>query len=388
MTPSATNLTNRSAFSVTLLMAVTLFTFVMQKPVLLISGTFACAAYALVCFRKSRFCRDQLVLFLVACMLFTPGLINGSHGFSPFFYFFSTLMTFFAAEAVCRNSPDVLLISLRLIYAASVTAIACALYLYWSTPDPLGEVIPGSSANGIPSYLIVIQVALSLCNYVVSRRLPILSPVITCAVAFFGYGRGSLIVSGLIAVLSLILNIRLTGSTNRLYKLLSIFLLLVVGTGIAWQFEQITDLLTLYTKFGLGFVDYNRIEIWQQYLEKIDPWSLLVGADYAGTVIDMQYDGNPHISFIRTHAYFGLPITLLALASPLFILSSRKIVFAKIVFFSFIVVSLIRASSEPIFFPTLLDFYYFLYFFLYFRYAPTRESRHAVLPKRRMEASL
>jgi hypothetical protein len=297
-------------------------------------------------------------------------------------------MTFFAAEAVCRNSPDVLLISLRLIYAASVTAIACALYLYWSTPDPLGEVIPGSSANGIPSYLIVIQVALSLCNYVVSRRLPILSPVITCAVAFFGYGRGSLIVSGLIAVLSLILNIRLTGSTNRLYKLLSIFLLLVVGTGIAWQFEQITDLLTLYTKFGLGFVDYNRIEIWQQYLEKIDPWSLLVGADYAGTVIDMQYDGNPHISFIRTHAYFGLPITLLALASPLFILSSRKIVFAKIVFFSFIVVSLIRASSEPIFFPTLLDFYYFLYFFLYFRYAPTRESRHAVLPKRRMEASL
>lgn len=377
MKPINVTLDKRSVFSITLLMAVTLMAFVLQKPVFLVSGTVVCAVYAFTCYRFSTFRNEHLLLFLAVCILFLPGLAKFTHGLSPYFYFFSTLATFFAAKAVSRHTPEVLLIAFRLVYAAAVTGIAYALYVYWGMPEPLGEVIDGSSANGIPAYLIVIQIGLSLCNYVVLRRLPMLSPMLTFAVAFFGYGRGSLVVAGLIIVVSLLFNLLLIGSSSRLHKFFYITLLLGLVGGLAWEYEQLVDLATMYTKFGVGMVDSNRLEIWDQYLSKINPWTLVAGADYAGTVIESEYSGNPHISFIRTHAFFGLPVTLLALVSPLFVFFGRKAWFSTLVFGSFIGLAVMRAASEPIFFPTLLDFFYFLYFFLFVRYAPERRAIRA-----------
>jgi hypothetical protein len=37
-----------------------------------------------------------------------------------------------------------------------------------------------------------------------------------------------------------------------------------------------------------------------------------------------------------------------------------------------------RAASEPILFPTLLDFFYFAYIFAFFRHAPARAERPAI----------
>lgn len=364
----------RTIAGVSLLMTMILMAFVAQWPVVLIAGSVLCAFYALINYSSARIPNDSFLVFLCVFVLFLPALINTHHGLSPAFYFFSTISTFFAARAVTRHPPEVCLAAFRLVYSGAVVGIAVILYTYWGYPEPFGMFIEGSSTNGIPAYLIVIQIGLSLCNYLVRQQLPLLSPVLTGTVAFFGNGRGSLVIAGLIIVVSLCFNLTLVRSTSRRGWLFFIFAFIVIAITLSWYAVELIDLLMSYTKLSVGLEDSNRAEILDQYLGKLDPWTLLVGADYAGTVIEYQYGGNPHIAYIRTHSFFGLPLTVLAMLSPAFVFISKKSLTAKVVFACFIALAAMRAVSEPIFFPTLLDFFCFSYFFLFFRYAPSNRS--------------
>ena len=70
-----------------------------------------------------------------------------------------------------------------------VVAISVGLVLNWGDQKPLGQIIPGSSTDNLPSYLVVLQVALSIAA--------------TFVVAMFGVGRGSTIVFLIILMASL-----------------------------------------------------------------------------------------------------------------------------------------------------------------------------------------
>jgi hypothetical protein len=380
------NVERRAVAVTTLLLSLTLIAFVLQQPAMLICGTLLCAAYALLKNIHSNIHLRQLIVFVTISALFLPAFMKSYFGLTPEFYFLSMIATFFAASAITKYHPKVLLTAFKIIYTASIALIALALYVYWDLPEPLGEVIEGSSTNGIPAYLIIIQVGLSLCTYLVVGRLPLISALLTVAVAFFGYGRGSLVVAGIILALSIGFNIFQVHTANHAKLSLILLIISFIVIALVGSVEELIDFLFDYTKLGAGLVDVNRLEIWEQYLEKIDAWTLLVGADYSGTVIETLRAGNPHISYIRTHAFFGLPATIAALLSPLVVFISNKSFRSKLIFSSFIGMAALRAASEPILFPTLLDLFYFSYFFLFFRYAPAVRSSEfklnhsAVLP--------
>lgn len=361
----------KAVASTSVLLAMILLAFAIQLPIMLAAGASICASYALVHYRSACISNTQLLFFVLISALFIPGIINFYHGLSPAFYYFSTVASFFAAGAVTRHKPEVLIAAFRLVYWGSVVLILIILYKYWGYVEPLGMVITGSSTNAIPAYLLVIQIGLSLCNFLVHGRLPMFSPIATGAVAFFGNGRSSLVIAGTIIVVSLFFNLRLIGSMSRKHQIIFILILTSVALPLILNAQELSDLLFIYTKLSVGLVDENRLEILNEYWGKIEPWTFIFGADYAGTVIESVYLGNPHIAYIRTHSFFGLPLTILAMISPIFVFLSRKVLLAKLVFACFIGLAAIRASSEPLFFPTLLDFFYFTYFFLFFRYAPS-----------------
>lgn len=361
----------KAVASTSVLLAMILVAFALQRPIMLAAGVIICASYALVHYRSAFISNNQLVYFLLITALFFPGIINFHHGLSPAFYYFSTVASFFAAGAVTKHKPEVIIAAFRLVYWGSVVLILIILYKYWDYVEPLGMVITGSSTNAIPSYLLVIQIGLSLCNFLVHGRLPMFSPIATGAVAFFGHGRSSLVIAGLIIVVSLFFNLRLTGSMSRKQQIIFLLILTSVAIPLVWNAQELIDLLFRHTKLSVGLVDENRLEILNEYWGKIQPWTFIFGADYAGTVIESVYLGNPHIAYIRTHSLFGLPLTIMAMVSPIFVFLSRKVLIVKLIFACFIGLAAIRASSEPLFFPTLLDFFYFTYFFLFFRYAPT-----------------
>ena len=355
-----------------LFLATVLLAFVSQIPAVIVAGSALCGLYAWVGRSPSPPHWGAAALFALACLLFFPAFVNLHHGLSPIFYFFATVAAFFAAQAVSRKPLRVVLRAYRWIYWASVVAIAAILYTYWGFPEPFGMVIEGSSTNGIPAYLIVLQIGLSLCTYAATARLPVLTPFITGAVAFYGNGRGSLVVAGLIIAVTFVLNLMPSGGRpSRLsWRLFFVLAAAAAGVALALYGDEFLELVTRYTKLSVGLVDTNRLEIWDHYAARINPYTFFMGADYAGTVIDYQYRGNPHIAYIRTHSFFGLAVTLLAMLSPLLVLFVRKTLSAKLVFFSLIGLAALRATSEPIFFPTLLDLFYFSYFFIYLHHVP------------------
>lgn len=369
--PTAARGAFNESLRVSLLMAAILLAFVAQIPAVIVAGSALCGLYAWKARSQRTASWGDVAMIAFACLLFFPAFTNLHLGASPIFYFFATVATFFAAQAVSRKPAAVLMRALGWIYWVALIGIAWILYTYWGYREPFGMFIEGSSTNGIPSYLIVVQIGLSLCTYAATGRLPVLTPLLTGTVAFYGVGRGSLVVAGLIIAFSFLLNLMPSARPGRwAWRIFFLIGFAVAVTLLALHGDEFFELITRHTKLSVGLVDANRLEIWHHYANKLNPYTLIFGADYAGTVIDYEHRGNPHIAYIRTHAFFGLPVTLLAILSPLLVLFVRKTLTAKLVFFSFICLAALRATSEPIFFPTLLDFFYFSYFFVYVNHAP------------------
>lgn len=381
MSSAAVHITVREFLNVTLFMAAILFSFISQIPSVMVTGAGICAIYAFSAHTGRRFGNNDLLLFILSCILFLPAFINYHHGLAPIFYFVSTLATYFAAMAVSSHPSILLLKAFTCIYWTAIFLIAWVLYTYWGYPEPFGMVIEGSSTNGIPTYLIVLQVSLSLATYLTYGRLPVFSTIFTFAVAFFGSGRGSVVVAALIVAATLFINLVVVRRED--VKLRMIFwglLLIVVIIGVT-RGGELLELVTVHTKLSVGLMDENRLKIWDDYSGKIDAVTLFLGADYSGTIIEYEYGGNPHISYIRTHSMFGLPMTLLVMVSPVFVLFFRKPLVQKLVFFTFISLSALRAISEPIFFPALTDLFYFIWFFMCMKhvvpgYTCTSKSSH------------
>lgn len=363
----------RDFVPVMLFMTAIMLAFISQIQYLLVTGACLCALYSFSALSVQSLKRSECCLIVLSCTLFMPGFANPNHGLVPVFYFFSTVAAFFAAMTASRLHPLVLLKAFLWMYWASVATIAWALYTYWNHPEPFGMILEGVSTNGIPLYLILLQINLSLTAYLAHRRLPVVSTIFTFATAFFGIGRGSLVVAALIIAFTLIFNV-FTSEREKQHgrKIPTLLIFLVVVIGVL-RGEYLLELVTNHTKLSVGLVDANRLKILSQYIDKVDAFTLLFGADYTGTVIESLHNGNPHISYIRTHSFYGLPLTVLAILSPGLVLLAAKAFKPKLVFFVFISLAALRAITEPIFFPTLMDFFYFLWFLMYANHAmPTR----------------
>lgn len=155
---------------------------------------------------------------------------------------------------------------------------------------------------------------------------------------------------------------------------LKIFFIIVfpVVFFVASNIGEIIDGIELMiegSKFSGGILDEHRGLIISDYINKIDGFRLIFGTDYENTSINDWYGGNPHNSFIRVHSFYGIFGLLFVFFPVIAILISRKNSVQKFVFMVFIILALLRAVSEPIFFPSTLDFFYFLIFFVFFRFS-------------------
>lgn len=307
-------------------------------------------------------------IFWASCfaLLFLPAFHKPEIGFSPVFYAFSTVASMLAAWALVQYSPAVLARVFRWVYAVCTVAVFIMLSMHAGEPEPLGQLLPNSSTNAIPSYMLVLQVGVSLSYFAQNNRLPMLSPWITGWIAFLGLGRGSLIVAGLLIAATLAFNLigRKNNGGRQLFRAFLLLLLLAIAFLVGpMAYEWVAS----NTKLSSGLMDIHRTEIFVAYWNKLDMVSFFVGTDFSGTVIAEVYNGNPHVALLRTHSFFGLPLTLMALLSPLVVLWAPISRRHKWVYSSFYGLLVLRSMTEPILFPTLLDLIYFACLFIPFR---------------------
>lgn len=273
----------------------------------------------------------------------------------------------FWAYSFSRNSLNHISHVLRRVYWIFVLFIAIAYAFHWDAPEPLGAIFPWASTNGIPSYLIVVQITYSIAFYLEKNRLPLTSSLATMIVAIIGLGRGSMVIGAGILLFSFVVNLSQIQKTLRPYIALTFGVLTLISLSVLWGdlTEKINSgalALIEGSKFASGMFDEHRGRMLADYMAKIDALSLIFGASYDGTSINQDYGGNPHSSFIRLHSFYGLA-GLFFFLTPLFlILMSRRAFAQKLVVFTLVLIALARATTEPIFFPSVLDVFYFCIF--------------------------
>jgi hypothetical protein len=355
-------------------MCLLLIGFIIQKPVT-IAATYMVAALYLVSNQKNILFKNQHILIwaLMAgvCMLAS---LTFNHGATPIFYLTVTPFLFLSARHLANKCHVHIVDCLKNVYWIFAIAIAIVIVKNWDDPVPL-EVFSWSSTNGIPSYFIVVQIAYSLVYYLKSNRLPILSAIATLSVAVFGLGRGSMVTATLILLVSIIFNVTFSKSiADRRNVLILIAITIIIMVANYNDISSAVDLWIEGSKFSSGVLDEHRGRMINDYLKNIDGWTLIFGMDYAGTSISQYYGGNPHNSFIRIHSFYGLQGLLFIFFPLLFIIASNREGIQKVVAIVFISLSLLRSSTETIFFPSTLDFFYFLYFFIFMKFSKKRQK--------------
>lgn len=295
----------------------------------------------------------QAKVSIALVVLLMPVFFKPYFGFSPVFYLFSFFGTLGTSIWLARDIES-LFRAFRMLYFIAASLIGVVLVIFGNTANPFEQIIPGVSQNGIPAYLILLQVGYSVMSYLARRRLPEFSPLFTLLVAFYGEGRGSLVVAFSILVSTLVFTvfIRSKGNWSKLWKLsiVTVSIYFVIRHG-----QELLLYVTLHSKLSVGLVDLNRLDILNAYLSKMNFWTIFVGADYSGTIIESKHDGNPHISMIRSHALFGLFVPVMLFTSPFVVMWAPLPILSRAIVFSFLVLGIARSATEPLLFPTLLD---------------------------------
>lgn len=356
----------RGAIPIALLLIAITLAFAYQATYTFVGGTALCAVFLVIYRRLLRFDAEMATRGIIVLFLLCPAFFKPGHGFSPVFYVFSTAIAFLTALVISRFSAMAIHRAATIVYWFLAALVLMVLAIFWGSPFPFGEVVEGSSTNAIPAYMIIVQLLLCTTSFVVNGRAPILTPLLTFLIAFFGSGRGSLVVGGLIVGGSLIINL-FPRNVSPLYRIALIALSLAAMAYLALNIQELYEYVAQYTKLSVGVVDENRLGILNDYLATITPVTFFLGSEYEGTLIDILYKGNPHISFIRTHSFFGIFGLLLAALSPLVVFFARAPWSVKFPLGFFVTMAVLRAATEPILFPTLLDTVYFLMIMLFFR---------------------
>jgi hypothetical protein len=269
-----------------------------------------------------------------------------------------------ATAFVLTRNPIAYFRASALVLLMAQAAVGLFLWRNGLADFPLERMLPDSSSNGITSYLVILQANYCVALTIVTRRVAFLTPIATLLICVSGYGRSSIIAA--LAILLINAIVWLSGR-KRGVKMLLVIVLGLVLSFIAVRFGGvIAEFVQANTKIGSGLVDSHRAEINQSYFEQINALSLFAGSDYSGTKIDLDYRGNPHNSFIRAHHLLGLPYVLLMIFFPVLLHRRFSGDRASRYRYAMILVMLARAVTEPVLFPSMLDFFYFGSCFLLF----------------------
>jgi hypothetical protein len=295
-----------------------------------------------------------IVAFLLLMIAILP--VSAARGETAVMHFAVVLLSLGSAYVLTTNAAIYYQASRWLLI--SVLAITfCYLSVNGVEWDVLEYMLPSSSSNGITSYLVVLQVNYCVAHYMVKRQPVLITPLLTVVICIVGYGRGSILAGAAILLLNVLALFSPWHDKQRVFA--AAFVVIGSLLAVSSYSEEISNFIESNTKIGSGLHDSTRQQQIEEYISKMGPVSVITGADYRGTSIEADYNNNPHNSYIRGHHIFGLPYLIAMLTFPLLFVSARDSFGQKVYILGLLIVMLFRAFTEPILFPTMLDFFYF-----------------------------
>jgi hypothetical protein len=268
-------------------------------------------------------------------------------------HYFVAVVSLGCAFVLTRNL-EAYVVASRVVLLVVQAVLIMFVLVKGLTTFPLDQVLaPHTSSNGVTSRLILLQASYSVLNFLVRRRASSLTSLLTLVICLIGYGRGSILASALIVIVNLIAEL---SWKNRWRSGL-----LIAGVTLAAATYGVRgyEFVRTNTKIGVGLHDPSREAMIGEYLGRIDAWTIFSGASYRGTIVDTDFQGNPHNAYIRAHHLFGLPYVLVIFLFPVVMMWRRQRFTLLMYSASMFLVILFRCFTEPILFPTPFDVFFF-----------------------------
>lgn len=227
--------------------------------------------------------------------------------------------------------------------------LAPAIYqIIASSSGRLADLFTYSSENFVTSWLIITSLAMCATRIAQGKAPPIWPVAITFVVALSQYTRGSIAVA-FIALIA-VLYVRLGPKKALLIAAAMLVSAIPFGGLIADAFWEAIGT----TKFGARGLETPRWAMWESYIDYQTWGSFLLGADTEVIPLISDYGGNPHNTFIRFHAYYGI-IPLIAFIVVLLRKSPQAPMLA-----AFVGIILLRAGSDSLLAGTVLDVFFMI----------------------------
>ena len=315
--------------------------------------------------------KNSLSILIAMMLLLLPLAVYKS--IYAVYFIFSSMAGIVLAYAV-SSRPYLASTALRLTLVTIQLLILVYIAVFFKEDSfPLENILGGAaSSNVVTSFVVLIQSAYIAALFVDEKKAAWKTTLCTLLICLVGYGRGSIIAA--IALVLIVFSLMLVMRTKKNWgffffaRVAAVFIAIL---SLVYFSSDIVYLAQEKTKLGSGFVDESRLRMIFDYVHKIDGLSLIVGAGYEGTSIVNEFDGNPHNSLIRAHHLYGVFYLAVLMLIAIFAAGGigRSVLLAAL-----LGVVVFRAFSEPIIFPTPLDFYYFIIIFLFMRKASAQSS--------------
>jgi len=192
----------------------------------------------------------------------------------------------------------------RLILISYILIIITFMLRKGATPDDFNHYFPGNSRNTVSEIQFFCQILYSCCFLKKHGRLPILSAVITFAISILTFGRSGILLSGILLCYTIFSNI-LSVKSSQLKILLMIAIIFLILILLKNYYIDIINYLVLNTNFNSG-LETSRLAIYKSYIGNLNFSDIIIGEDFRKSELILEYNSNPHNSFIRGHSYFGI----------------------------------------------------------------------------------
>lgn len=248
----------------------------------------------------------------------------------------------------------------------SVFYYAVMLYLFLKVRSATGMELNEVFVNASRNTFSILSISFTIIYYFIlllgNRKINLLPSFLSLIISFMAVGRSGMISSFLlfVALAILILN-----SHAKWLKVLIVSgsflccLLLVTSSSFLLSVDDIEQLDHLLND---GVEDGSRESIFQEYVEGLNVYNMIVGYNYTNLPVMIHFEMNPHNSYIRFHHLAGI----VALYYLFLIIKSAHFLYKKSkINFIFLCVLLLRGLTDSVFFFSGFDFLIFLFLIMY-----------------------
>lgn len=231
----------------------------------------------------------------LVCALLAVRLLQPTPELVSAVFFVGALVSCFCLSLLIRDF-DLGFVAIQVPLFLLIFYVAFLWLVKGFSPDDFNTVFSGYSRNGVGAIILALMVGYVWYCYEKGVYPSLFLIFLGFILMFPLYGRANIFFGAL--VLGLAFNYRFGSASSFLFAL-PLVVLLIVFSGV------LSDYFTDKTNFSSGF-ESPRTAMLADYWESLDFKFFFLGGDLSAVPTIAEYEGNPHNSFVRAHAFFGI----------------------------------------------------------------------------------